>query len=109
MVLISFQEPNTPYPTIVYTVTGEDIFNPADVRLMMDGIKIVADDEAMDFTFALQCLVAAYYMYNVNYAKGAAKTLKFVEHYILNIPKQTPPSTTVIRVHNMLSSQSQNL
>jgi len=71
-------------PCIVLHGCKDSVIQPATTTIMMDGITIAASDE-MDVTLAFSCLMAAYFVYGIQYPRKLRNTLIFMERCVFGI------------------------
>jgi hypothetical protein len=82
--------------------------NPLDsnaIDLYVDGVAIVEDHDSMDPSLAVSCLMAAYFVYGIEYADNVKNTLMFLQKFIFGLDEkgQNPKKLqTALRAYNML-------
>ena len=83
---------------------GSDSANPlkADsIDIWIDGVRVIAD--GMDASLAVCCLMAAYYVYGIEYPVNLRKTLLFLQKFIFDLEENVNIPVSVLRAYNMLA------
>ena len=59
------------------------------LTVRMDGMDIASDDPATDISLAFACMMAAYFVYGVQYPESIKNTMLFYEKYIFQLSSDT--------------------
>lgn len=92
-------------PCIVLTECKDGLLQASKTSLVLDCVDIV-DDDSMDISLAFSCMMAAYFVYGIQYPRKLKNTLAFMQHFVFGI---SPPGDKipymVQRAANMLCGQ----
>ncbi len=61
----------------------------------------LVDDAGIDASCAVSCIMAANYVFGIQYPSGLRNTLTFIQHYLCGLSDTKPPNC-VLRMYNML-------
>lgn len=81
-VLFVLQEPKGPAPTVVLN-GSPDPLKDESVSIIMDNVNIIREAD-IDMTH-VECLFAAYFLFNVQYPLAIKNTMIFIQKYMLKL------------------------
>lgn len=96
------QEPRALQPCIVLRGCKEG--NPLQssrLAVQLDGMDIVDEDTSADISLAVACVMAAYFVYGVQYPDKIKNTMLFLEKFVFGLSSGKVP-ITVQRASNIL-------
>ncbi len=79
-------------PTICFAETPVSASHPPASSITLDSAAVLQTEEKLDFSSLIACLICVYYIYNIQYAPGAANTLKFIQHHLLHLEEDKSPA-----------------
>jgi len=88
-------------PCIVLHECNDSLLQASSTTIVLDGVVIVEDD-TLDISLAFSCLMAAYFVYGIQYPRKIRNTLIFMEHFVFDISATSKIPYMVQRAANML-------
>lgn len=78
-------------------ISAGDLYNPTTMTIEMDGSTVC--DGISSMVAGVTVLMAVYYVYGVQYPKGADNTLFFIQQYLMKLDTESKkPPNTVLRL-----------
>jgi hypothetical protein len=59
----------------------------------MDGVEIVAEDPSTDISLAVSCVMAAYFLFSIQYPDKLKNTMLFMENFLFKMSSGKVPVT----------------
>ena len=82
-------------PCIVLTECKDGLLQASKTSLVLDCVDIV-DDDSMDISLAFSCMMAAYFVYGIQYPRKLKNTLAFMQHFVFGI---SPPGDKILHLY----------
>lgn len=100
MWLSLFQQASYPTPTLMLKEKNP-LSQECQISIHINGISAVEGNN-MDISLGLACLMACYYVYDLEYCAKTKNTLSFIAHYLCKLCPDKQPTKAVMKVANML-------
>ena len=94
------KNPLTSMPTIVFFAPVTAAETPR-CRITLDYVEVMHDEGGLDYVTIVACLMAVYFVYNIQYAPKINTTLKFIQYHLVHMNEKDAKMTTK-RVANLL-------
>jgi len=88
-------------PCVVLHDCKDGLLQASKTSLVLDCVDII-DDDSMDITLAFSCMMAAYFVYGIQYPRKLRNTLTFMERFVFGISSGDKIPYMVQRAANML-------
>ena len=95
------QEPQSMTPTIIIPEQGAPGVFAASSYVVLDRCAVTRDK--VDINLAVACMMAAYFVYGIEYPRKLKCTLLFLERYVCHLPTAGKLPARVSQMYTLLT------